>query len=50
MVHLDPELLLLDDELGYSGYNDPLDVMEVGSQPLPMGSIVPYFVYSVHYH
>ena len=42
MVHLDPELLLLDDE--------PLDVMEVGSQPLPMGSIVPYFVYSVHYH
>ena len=34
----DPELL---DELGNGGDNDPLDVMEVGSQQLTMGSVVP---------
>jgi len=34
----DPELF---SPLGFGGDNDPLDVMEVGSGPLPMGSINP---------
>ena len=32
----DPSLL----RNGYGGDNDPLDVMEIGSVPLPMGSVV----------
>ena len=35
---------LLIDALGFGGDNDPLDVIEIGSGPLDMGSVTPVYV------